>query len=75
MGIDLDGPEPLRDQVAADLTRRIDAGEITKRLPSSAALSDEYGVSRRTIVDALRLLRESGKVIGVPGRGTFVADG
>lgn len=72
--IDLDGPEPLYRQVAAELERRIDAGVYPpdRRVPSSASLAREFGVSRRTTVEALRLLRERGRVYGVIGRGTFV---
>lgn len=72
--IDLDGPTPLYQQIAAEIRARIAKGvyKPDRRIPSSAELSAEFGVSRRTVVEALRLLRESGDVVGVPGRGTFV---
>jgi GntR family transcriptional regulator len=75
--IDLDGPTPLYLQIAAEVEARIAAGTYPpgRRVPSASALSDEFGVSRRTCVDALRVLRERGAVIGVRGRGTFVAGG
>ncbi|TMR41493.1 winged helix-turn-helix domain-containing protein [Actinomadura geliboluensis] len=75
-GVDLDGPEPLYRQVAAEIERRIEDGvyQPGRRVPSSAALSDEFGVSRRTAVEALGVLREKGVVRGVVGRGTFVVD-
>lgn len=75
--IDLDGPTPLYLQIAAEIERRIGAGvyQPGRRVPSATALSEEFGVSRRTCVDALRVLRERGVVIGVRGRGTFVAGG
>ncbi|QKW40870.1 winged helix-turn-helix transcriptional regulator [Actinomadura sp. NAK00032] len=68
--------EPLYRQVAAEIERRIDEGvyQPGRCLPSSAALSDEFGVSRRTAVEALGVLREKGVVRGVVGRGTFVVD-
>ncbi|WP_030172832.1 GntR family transcriptional regulator [Spirillospora albida] len=74
--IDLDGPTPIYLQIVAEVERRIAAGEYRpgRRIPSATALSEEFGVSRRTCVDALRVLRERGAVIGVPGRGTFVAE-
>jgi len=72
--IDLDGPTPLYQQVAAEIRERIAQGTYRpgRRIPSSAALAEEFGVSRRTVVEALRLLREAGDIVGVPGRGTFV---
>lgn len=74
--IDLDGPEPLYVQVAAEVERRIREGVYLprRRVPSSTELAREFGVSRRTCVAALRLLRERGLTVGVRGRGTFVAD-
>lgn len=72
--IDLDGPTPIYRQIADVIRGRIADGTYPpgRRIPSASALSDEFGVSRRTCVDALRLLREAGDVVGVPGRGTFV---
>jgi len=72
--IDLDGPTPLYRQIADVVRARIADGTYPpgRRVPSATALADEFGVSRRTAVDALRLLREAGDVIGVRGRGTFV---
>lgn len=70
--IELDGPEPLRVQIAEHLRGRITSGEITNRLPTMAQLGEEYGVSRRTVNDALRILREDGTIVGTRGRGTFV---
>lgn len=65
-------------QVARDLTDRIAAGEYGEpgsQLPTYAALAALYSVSDSTITKVIGLLRERGVVIGVPGRGTFVAEG
>ncbi|QFG22395.1 winged helix-turn-helix domain-containing protein [Actinomadura sp. WMMB 499] len=79
MGVDLEGAEPLYRQVAAEVERRIAEGVYPagKRIPSTAELSEEFGVSRRTITDAFVLLKDRGVVRGVQGRGTFAraADG
>lgn len=74
MGVDLEGPDPLYRQVAAEIERRITAGTYPpgRRVPSSFELAEEFDVSRRTAAEALRVLRERGIVRGVVGRGTFV---
>lgn len=60
-------------QVADDVERRINAGEIVERLPSERDLADEYGVAYTTVRHAMELLRERGVIRTVHGRGTFVA--
>lgn len=74
MTVDLDGPEPLRDQLAAALAALIHDGTYppNRRIPSAASLADTYGVSQRTAADAVRALKDRGLVRGVPGRGVFV---
>jgi DNA-binding GntR family transcriptional regulator len=69
-----EGPVPLYQQVAAEIRRRIDAGEIPPghAVPSEPEIADEFEVSRITATKALRLLREEGLVYLVQGRGTFV---
>lgn len=73
---DLEGPEPLFKQLATVLRDRIAAGTypLNRRIPSEAELSREFGVHRSTVRKALDLLREEGLIVGVQGRGTFVAD-
>lgn len=64
-------------QIAADLTDRIRAGEYGEpgtQLPTYASLQALYDVSESTIVKVMGLLRERGVVVGIPGRGTFVAE-
>ncbi|WP_121188185.1 winged helix-turn-helix domain-containing protein [Nocardiopsis sp. Huas11] len=74
MAIDLDGPEFLRDQVAAILRGRIDSGEYPprRRIPPEAALIEEFGVSRPTVRAALAILEEEGRIITLRGKGRYV---
>ena len=67
-----DSPELSYLQVANDLGRRIQAGEITGRLTSERDLASEYEVSYGTIRRAMGILRDRGLVVSVHGRGTFV---
>ncbi len=59
---------PLWEQVRADLVRRVRAGEFADAFPGEFALVDEYAVSRATVREALRRLREAGVVSGERGR-------
>lgn len=70
-------PLPMSsDDIAADLTARIRAGEYPpgSQLPTYAALAALYSVSESTISSVMRLLRERRIVVGVVGRGTFVPE-
>ena len=58
-------------QLANDLARRIDTGELTGRLPAERDLASEYGVAYGTVRRAMEVLRERGLVQSVHGRGTF----
>ncbi|WP_026412357.1 GntR family transcriptional regulator [Actinomadura oligospora] len=74
MSIDLDGPEPLYEQIATVLATRIADGTYPprRRIPSEAAICDEFDVSRPTARSAVALLVERGLVHTVRGKGTFV---
>lgn len=63
-------------QIVEDLAERIRLGEYAPgtQLPTYAALSGLYDVSPATIAIVIRILRERGLVVGVPGRGTYVVD-
>jgi len=66
-------PEPAYRQVAAILTRRIEAGEWRSGpLPSVKALQQEYGVGRDTVLHALQLLRDGHLIFTVAKRGSYV---
>ena len=74
MSVNADLPEPAYRQVAAILTRRIEAREWRSGpLPSVKAMQQEYGVGRDTVLHALRLLREANLIFTVPKRGSYVA--
>jgi len=64
----------VRDQIAADLRRRIADGEWPedRRMPGEVALSQEYEVARGTIREALAVLREEGLIETDRGRGSWV---
>ena len=71
--VNADLPEPAYRQVAAILTRRIEAREWRSGpLPSVKAMQQEYGVGRDTVLHALRLLREANLIFTVPKRGSYV---
>lgn len=63
-------------QVTRDLRRRIDQGEMTPgaRLSTERELSEQYGVSRITIRQALDNLSRDGYIQRRQGSGTFVSD-
>lgn len=63
---------PLWLQLLDDLTRRLDSGEFVDTFPGELALRDEYGVSRHTVREALRRLREAGTVSAARGRAPRV---
>lgn len=63
-------------QIVDDLTARIAAGEWEpgQRLPSYNELAELYSVRFTTIARVILILRERGVVVGVPGKGTYVAE-
>lgn len=71
-GINHAGGLPPYRQLAAVLRRRIEGGELTRRLPSQRALAQQYGCSESTVKKALALLRESGHVRTHQGWGSEV---
>ncbi|MFF9714835.1 GntR family transcriptional regulator [Streptomyces sp. NPDC014603] len=76
MTVDLDGPDPLYEQIARILEERITAGtyQPRRRIPSEAQIVDEFGVSRPTARAAVQLLVDRGLVHTVRGKGSFVVD-
>lgn len=67
-------PVPRYRQIAEILRGRIEAGELEpdRPIPSEAAVQQEFGVARETARKAVKLLRDEGYVITVPGLGTYV---
>lgn len=70
--LDRSSPVPLWAQVLDDLRERLASGELTERFPTDRELVEDYGVSRQTVRDAVRRLREEGMVTRERGRGSFV---
>ena len=64
----------LADQLAAELKAKIDRAEfgVGASLPTEAALSTEFGVSRNVVREAISQLRADGVVQTRQGRGTVV---
>lgn len=65
---------PLHAEVAAVLRHQILSGELAAgaRLPTLSRLIEDLGVSRMTIVQAMKSLEEEGLIEKYAGRGTFV---
>ncbi len=63
---------PLWAQLVDDLQRRLGAGEFGSIFPSELELTAEYAVSRHTVREALRRLRETGVLESSRGRSTRV---
>lgn len=76
MTLDLDGPEPLYEQIAAILAARIGDGTYParRRIPSEAGIVEEFAVSRPTARAAVQLLVERGLVVTVRGKGSYVVE-
>lgn len=70
--VDPYGTEYAYVQVANDVERRINEGEITAKLPSERSLAEEYETAYTTVRRAMEVLRERGVIITRHGRGTFV---
>lgn len=76
MSLDPDDPRPPYLQVAtalraAILTRKIEPGD---KLPSQNELAERYGVSRMTIQQALRVLKDESLVVARQGSGVFARE-
>ncbi|HYH13073.1 MAG TPA: FCD domain-containing protein [Thermomicrobiales bacterium] len=69
-------PVRTREDLAALLARKIASGEYNPGdlLPSERALSDEYGLSRSMVREALRTLAERRMIEVRPGRGSVVRE-
>lgn len=66
----------LAEIVASQLSERIDAGVYAPgdKLPSSAQLCEEFGVSRTVIREAVASLKVGGRVTARQGAGVFVSE-
>jgi len=71
--VDRSSPLPLWAQVQEDLRRRLGTGAFAERFPTELELVEQYAVSRHTVREALRRLRDSGVLDSARGRGTWLA--
>lgn len=69
-------PDPMYRQIADDLHRQIEAGELRPgaQLQTELELREKYSASRNTIRDAIKWLTSRRLVETRPGQGTFVVE-
>ena len=73
--LDRHSPMPLWAQLQHDLDRRLALGAFDDGFPAEMDLVEAYEVSRHTVREALRRLREAGVLDSARGRGTQVRRG
>ncbi|MEZ5645540.1 MAG: FadR/GntR family transcriptional regulator [Burkholderiaceae bacterium] len=71
----LQAPERLTDKLAALLMQRIESGDLApnERLPTEQRLSEQFGVSRTVVREAVSRLKSIGLLTSRQGAGVFVA--
>ena len=76
MSIDYLGKTPLWRQLAEILRGKIISGEYEpgRRMASELTLTQEYGLARGTVRQAMKALEDEGLIVRVQGRGTFVTE-
>lgn len=70
--MDRASPLPLWAQLYDDLVRRLEAGAFGTDFPGEHQLTGDYQVSRHTVREALRRLRQAGVLESSRGRRTAV---
>jgi len=72
--LDPDDRDPLYVQLAEILRARILSGELPARraIPSKRTLTEEYGISGRTVDSAMDVLRAEHLIETRPGKGLYV---
>lgn len=70
--LDRNSSVPLWQQLFEDLSRRLAADAFTEHFPGEHQLMADYRVSRHTVREALRRLRDDGTLESTRGRGTRV---
>ena len=71
----LGATETLTDRLAAQLSQRIESGALAPdaRLPTEQQLSEQFGVSRTVVREAVSRLKSMGLLVSRQGAGVFVA--
>jgi GntR family transcriptional regulator len=74
--LDRKSPVPIFAQIRARLEGAIASGTLAvhQRIPSERQLSEQFGVSRMTVRQALDAMTHDGLLYSRAGRGTFVSD-
>ena len=69
-------PDLPFQRIVNDLSAQISQGKLLpgEQLPTVTRLCETYGVSKVTVLKALRTLADEGQIRIVPRWGTFVAD-
>lgn len=72
--IDINAPEPLGEQIRAEIRDAIARGETQpgESLPTVRQLAADLGINLNTVARAYRLLEADGLVTTIRGRGTVV---
>lgn len=73
--VDKSNSRPIYLQIRDKLLAAIETGMLLpgQKIPSARDLSEQMGVSRMTVLQALRELTQQGRLYTVAGKGTFVA--
>jgi GntR family transcriptional repressor for pyruvate dehydrogenase complex len=68
--------QALSESVAAQLMAKIDAGVFARggKLPTEAALAQQFGVSRTVVREAISRLKSEGVVVPRQGSGVFITE-
>lgn len=76
LGMEIRADAYAWQQVAAEIKRRIAAGQYRPGMPIPAErrMADELGVSISTVRRAVGALRDEGVLFTLPQKGTFVVD-
>ncbi|HVA21808.1 MAG TPA: GntR family transcriptional regulator [Candidatus Micrarchaeia archaeon] len=72
MPVDRSDPLPLWAQLMSELRTRLAVGAFDQRFPTELELAESYQVSRHTVREAIRRLRDDGLISSHRGRGTVV---
>ena len=72
----IDRPRPLPDEIAKSIYAAIESGQLKSgdRLPTEQALSDQFGVARTVVREAISLLKYDGVIQARQGIGAFVSE-
>jgi GntR family transcriptional regulator len=73
--IDVTSPVHPYVQIADQLREAIATGQITDAFPSLWDIANDAGVSYNTARRAVKIIKDEGLIVAVPGRGTFVRKG